>query len=572
MLLEFSLFGLSFTPHSFVFPKKGSEFWNRNGRKICESSTPGIAKEQCFRRMKATNLSLPGEPPTDSMTKATTTILQTQSPPNGRNSGKRKPRRRNVVFLGLSAVIGICYLAENISWFVSINKNMVGDPLKQHEQHEKSYTDVGDDSHSAFCLLIKDDNDILSEWVAYHYHVFQMRRLIVAVDPDSKTSPLDVLEAWGPEKGYFDLDFTIWNDEDYTPDYFHSKSADYSKLPNSVKSSVFLVNPSEKLNSDQLNDPILRTDWHKNTTWVAENQEQVRKEVFKINNHRFRQKNFVSECFRQIKEEQPTSSASWFSPKPMSWVVHIDTDEYLVPNPWIASYVSNETNNDLRKDALQAMLPTEPSEGSLWSLFSDFMGNSASSTGCVMMPRILFGAKEDKKNESPITTISGENDSTNNKTSSMFTWNHSNFESLRWQYHADFESKARPKSMVNIAVLKEDASIFQTKLAVSIHRPLRHTCPAEPLRIQNENQLHEPIAVYHYLGSMERYLARNDARREASIHRRSNKKGSFAKGDENFPDKVEARWWIGGWLDSFVRFHGGEKAFMVLGELYGRQE
>ena len=50
--------------------------------------------------------------------------------------------------------------------------------------------DVKEDG-SAFCLLIKDDNDLLSEWIAYHYHVFNMRRLIVAMDPTSKTSPLD---------------------------------------------------------------------------------------------------------------------------------------------------------------------------------------------------------------------------------------------------------------------------------------------------------------------------------------------------------------------------------------------
>ena len=37
------------------------------------------------------------------------------------------------------------------------------------------------------CLLLKDNNIILPEWLAYHYTVLPLRRLIVAVDPSSKT-------------------------------------------------------------------------------------------------------------------------------------------------------------------------------------------------------------------------------------------------------------------------------------------------------------------------------------------------------------------------------------------------
>ena len=33
------------------------------------------------------------------------------------------------------------------------------------------------------CLLIMDDNHYLIEWLAYHYHVLPLRRLIVATDP-----------------------------------------------------------------------------------------------------------------------------------------------------------------------------------------------------------------------------------------------------------------------------------------------------------------------------------------------------------------------------------------------------
>jgi hypothetical protein len=69
----------------------------------------------------------------------------------------------------------------------------------------------------AACLLVKDDNDILSEWIAYHYHSLNMRFLIVAVDPHSAQSPSSILARW---KLLTDLDVIEWKDEMYMPPYF----------------------------------------------------------------------------------------------------------------------------------------------------------------------------------------------------------------------------------------------------------------------------------------------------------------------------------------------------------------
>ena len=46
------------------------------------------------------------------------------------------------------------------------------------------------------CLLTKDDNDILNEWIAYPYHVLGLQYIIVAVDAKSETSPSALLEIW----------------------------------------------------------------------------------------------------------------------------------------------------------------------------------------------------------------------------------------------------------------------------------------------------------------------------------------------------------------------------------------
>ena len=264
--------------------------------------------------------------------------------------------------------------------------------------------------------------------------------------------------------------------------------------------------------------------------------------------------------------------------------MHIDTDEFLVPNPWIASYVYNASNaNKSRRDELEAILPEKPTDGSLWSLFSKFM-EGTSNTGCVMMPRILFGSREDKEDVKTTTaTAIYNNQSNNDSQTTKYTWNHPNFESLRWQYHSDFESNARPKSMVNVQAFSDRAPIFETKLAKSIHRPMisgRPGCPGEPLRINNPKKDKQPLAVYHYLGSLKRYMARKDARRDPSIYKRSNEKSNFAKGDENIDirnattttNTRTTRWWMGEWLEDFVETHGPETAYAVLGEQYGTRE
>ena len=46
------------------------------------------------------------------------------------------------------------------------------------------------------CLIIKDDNSRLIEWIAYHYTVLPMKTLVAAVDHTSKTSPNEILRRW----------------------------------------------------------------------------------------------------------------------------------------------------------------------------------------------------------------------------------------------------------------------------------------------------------------------------------------------------------------------------------------
>jgi hypothetical protein len=136
------------------------------------------------------------------------------------------------------------------------------------------------------CLLVKDDNDILSEWIAYHYHVLRLRRLIVAVDPTSADSPNEILERY---RRLTDIEIIQWEDEDYlNPDF---------------------------LRKHQPVEPFLRRG-AADTYLSPEKMRQVA-------NHRYRQSAFFASCMKEMKV------------RGSSYVIHVDTDEFVTTeNPF----------------------------------------------------------------------------------------------------------------------------------------------------------------------------------------------------------------------------------------------
>jgi hypothetical protein len=127
------------------------------------------------------------------------------------------------------------------------------------------------------CLQIMDDNSFLVEWLAFHYEFLPLRRLIVAVDPKSKTSPVHILERY---RGRGLMNISIWYDEDYFD--LESTIAELKKSP----------------------------------------RPKVRR-MIPYYTHRGRQKTFYSACMKQLHSEKA------------SWTALLDTDEFVVPN-WYA--------------------------------------------------------------------------------------------------------------------------------------------------------------------------------------------------------------------------------------------
>lgn len=73
------------------------------------------------------------------------------------------------------------------------------------------------------CLILKDDNHWLIEWLAYHYHVLPLRHLILVNDPTSITSPTNILDRWSSK-----MIIEQWNDTDFLPEWVHRKARNLS--------------------------------------------------------------------------------------------------------------------------------------------------------------------------------------------------------------------------------------------------------------------------------------------------------------------------------------------------------
>lgn len=132
---------------------------------------------------------------------------------------------------------------------------------------------------AAACILIKDENHRLSEWIAYHYFVLPLRRLVTMIDPTSTQNPIPILDKWRPL-----IHIDVWNDTD--------------------------------INFKIRHDP--------NNT---------------VKTHRGRQIQFYKECAYYLQEEQRQNSNS--NKANYYWTAFWDVDEYIRIDPMYVSNARN---------------------------------------------------------------------------------------------------------------------------------------------------------------------------------------------------------------------------------------
>ena len=105
----------------------------------------------------------------------------------------------------------------------------------------------------AACLLIMDDNHYLVEWLAYHFYYLPLRRLIVAVDPKSKTSPERILDRY---HSHGLINITLWSDENFLPIETKQKFEKFQTYLYLVRQEHFILE-------------CLKTLKQENQTWIT---------------------------------------------------------------------------------------------------------------------------------------------------------------------------------------------------------------------------------------------------------------------------------------------------------------
>jgi hypothetical protein len=354
------------------------------------------------------------------------------------------------------------------------------------------------------CLLIRDDNDLLPEWLAYHYHAVKLRDLIVATDPLSSESPSSIFETW---RQYTDMNITEWTDVDYMPQDF----LDTGRAPRKYtqKQADFKIPMSQQA--------------------MAE-----------VTIHRYRQRVFLAKCLKAQRDDGN------------SWLMHIDTDEFVVASKLLRAtkpdYIKHHLPNLTRPNSVLHFIQKVAQESTVQINYP-----------CMSVLRVLFGSVE-----SPLDENRNNNKNVPTPIFNATTFETLRFQYHAPPENVDI--RGNPKVIMDIAAMpqeyfassnndqSEDAAVVY-----SIHRPFENFCRKNSLLIY-ENYRNQPIAVNHYLGSWERYIGRkNDMRRSRQLY---DAKANLTVGRHENDNGMR------NWLYGFTSLVGTDKATKLLGKAH----
>jgi hypothetical protein len=210
---------------------------------------------------------------------------------------------------------------------------------KNASRNHTSSNNIDKEEGFSACLMIMDDNAHLIEWLAYHYQTLPLRRLIVAVDPRSETSPNPILKRWQKTQQHgvsHGIDITTWSDVDFMPPH---KMDAHKRIP----------------------------DWQ--TTQITDL-------------HRERQEHFYARCMARLHYEGK------------GWTALFDTDEYILSN---ANAKGEHLIRDKQhSDATMLELIHKAYQE------NEHFGKKLDESPCIPMARLRFGVLESDNSSSKL--------------------------------------------------------------------------------------------------------------------------------------------------------------------------
>jgi hypothetical protein len=384
----------------------------------------------------------------------------------------RAPAPLSMFLLALTAnAFVIVWTSINASERSEKNEPLLHKHARLNQLHQ-------DDEENAFaaCLMVKDDNNLLPEWLAYHYTVLPLRYVVVANDncySDSATQdPRSILQRFSDTLPSFQ--YWLWN----MTNVMDSGSCRDSHQSNTSKEGA---------------------------------------------HHRFvnRQRHFVQQCLAFLQKQQHTLLGSR-----IAWTTLIDIDEYIVPHRW-----SQSENQQFTSDAVhirqryiglsssQLAAPTSAQQLARPAIFRTAasimaeLDRSSEQTGangqsnvtqtarsCYTMPRLLVGSLVNHSCSAEHPTRQWIFDLVQQSYGGI-----ERFNTLRYVQTAkkgDFAASKFGKVMIDLRRLSPEK--VSSTLPRNIHRPYLPDCGSAVVAPYEDAVL----VVHHYLGSFEQYIAR----------------------------------------------------------------
>jgi hypothetical protein len=141
-----------------------------------------------------------------------------------------------------------------------------------------------------------DDNHLLIEWLAYHYHTVNLRTLVIAIDPKSSTSPIPILNRYTTPTTPTMNNETHTNTHHPLMDIIIWERDDQYMTLNEFEASQRYIrkfhSPSTSTGSQHTNESSSTTTT--TTTTIGETLIQ----------HRARQRVFYTKCLQTLKKKQ----------------------------------------------------------------------------------------------------------------------------------------------------------------------------------------------------------------------------------------------------------------------------
>jgi len=310
----------------------------------------------------------------------------------------------------------------------------------------------------AACLLIKDDNHLLDEWLAYHSVVLPLKHIVVAIDPMSHQNPFPILKKWNNTAAPgLNITIDVWTDANY-------------------------------INERQMHQVC--NEWH---------------DLNMLKNHRSRQSVFMQRCAIHMKE------------RGMDWTIMTDSDEFLTFNPIAKdeedppSQLKSSAHGTLRQHLTAARKRLPPTVDGNVTIYDFLMEEKDKmpwkDKSCVLLPRLLFSSVESTpQGQQAILDTTAE-------------YGIDDVLSLNTQRFFRTAGKALKKSHTYNKLGKPILDLSRLDMEADLQRKFMNPHNPIPACGATHARFDESLLrVHHYLGTADQYGARRDVRRNDAVY------------------------------------------------------